>query len=266
MDAKELASAIEQHVRPDTFPVGIRIVREEGELPARYKRPSRDFGERITICQAVGYARRYGWTIAMNGADLSCPIAQVAFGYQPALDYYTEGNLVCGMYTGDPESARRTEADVPRLTAAESGYYVAFPLERAPFNPDVVVVYANSAQVMRLVAGMLFRRGGSIPSTFSARADCADIAIRTLRTGQPQVILPCYGDRVFAQTQDHEMAFSFPFADAEELVEGLSGTHKGGVRYPVPQFLKYTAEFPATYQKLSALFEAAGAAGAGDEA
>lgn len=254
LDAKALDQAIQKHIRPDTFPVGIKIVRDAAQLPAKYKRPGRDFGERITICQAVAYARRYGWTVAMNGEDLSCPIAQVAFGYKPALDYYTDGNLVCGMYTEDFASAKKTEADVPKLTAAESGYYVAFPLERAPFNPDVVVVYANSAQVMRLVAGMQYKRGGSIASTFSSRADCADIAIRTLRTGQPQVILPCYGDRVFAQTQDHEMAFSFPFADAAELVAGLNGTHAGGVRYPVPQFLKYTAEFPATYEKLNALF------------
>lgn len=255
MEAKELGEAILKHIRPDTFPVGIKIVKNEADLPSRAKRPGSDLGERITICQAVAYARRYGWTIAMDGEDLSCPIAKVAFGYKPALDYYTDGNLVCGMYTKDFESAKKTEADVPKLSAEESGYYVAFPLDRAPMNPDVVVVYANSAQVMRLVAGMLYQRGGSIPSTFSSRADCADIAIRTMQTGQPQVILPCYGDRVFAQTQDHEMAFSFAFKDAQELVEGLEGTHAGGVRFPVPQFMKYTAEFPPTYEKLNGMFE-----------
>ncbi|QSO51498.1 DUF169 domain-containing protein [Alicyclobacillus curvatus] len=254
MDAKALGDAIQKHIRPDNHPVGIRIVHSESELPAKYRRPGTHLGEKITICQAVAFARRYGWTIAMNGDDLSCPIAQIAFGYQPELDYYKDGNLVCGMYTDDFESAKRTEADVPKLTKEESGYYVAFPLDRAPFDPDVVVVYANSAQVMRLVAAMQFQRGGSISSTFSSRADCADIAIRTLKTGEPQVILPCYGDRVFAQTQDHEMAFSFPFKDAQELVAGLDGTHRGGIRYPIPQFLNYTAQFPATYEKLNRMF------------
>jgi uncharacterized protein (DUF169 family) len=257
MDAKELGAQIDKYVRPDTFPVGIKIVSSDSDLPAKAKRPVRDFGEHITICQSIGFSRRYGWTIAMNGEDLSCPIAKVAFGYKPALDYYTDGNLVCGMYTADEETAKRTEADVPKLTAEESGFFVSFPLERAPFDPDVVVVYANSAQVMRLVAAALYLRGGSIPSTFSARADCADIAIKTLRTGEPQVILPCYGDRVFAQTHDHEMAFSFPFSAADDLVAGLEGTNRGGVRYPIPQFLRYTAEFPPTYQKLNQLLDEA---------
>jgi hypothetical protein len=46
------------------------------------------------------------------------------------------------------------------------------------------------------------------------------------------------------------MAFSVPKAKMAELVEGLEGTHKGGVRYPIPTFLRYTADFPESYKKL----------------
>ncbi|MFY0544825.1 DUF169 domain-containing protein [Brevibacillus sp. H7] len=258
MNAQQLNEAIQKFVRPGTFPVGIKIVKELEKLPPKAKRPKQDLQIEITICQAVGFSRRYGWTIAMNGEDLSCPIAQVAFGYEPELPYYTEGSLVCGMYTETMEAGVKSEQDVPKLPQEESGYYVSFPLERAPFDPDVVVVYGNSAQVMRLTAGMLYKRGGSIPSTFSSRADCADIAIKPLLTGEPQVILPCYGDRLFAQTQDDEMAFSFHFSDAKELAEGLMGTQKGGVRYPIPTFLRYQAEFPRSYQKLTELFKSPG--------
>jgi uncharacterized protein (DUF169 family) len=108
---------------------------------------------------------------------------------------------------------------------------------------------------MRLVAAALFKTGGSIHSEFSARADCADIVIRTTKTDKPQVILPCYGDRVFGQTQDNEMAFSFPFRMANDVVEGFSGTHKGGVRYPIPSFLQYQAKYPATYEKLNKMWD-----------
>ena len=252
--ALELNEAIQTYVRTETFPVGISIIREEAALPTKAKRPQQDLGYPITICQAVGFSRRYGWSIAMNGADLSCPIAQVAFGYEEQPAFYTEGHLACGMYTDSLETGAKSEADVPKFSAEESGYYVSYPLERAQVEPDVVVIYGNAAQVMRLVAGMLYKRGGSIPSTFSSRADCADIAIKPIQTGQPQVIVPCYGDRLFAQTQDHEMAFSFHFRDAAELVEGLAATQKGGIRYPIPSFLRPQAEFPPTYQKLAGLF------------
>jgi hypothetical protein len=46
------------------------------------------------------------------------------------------------------------------------------------------------------------------------------------------------------------MAFSIPADRVEEIIEGLEGTQKGGVRYPIPSFLRYTGEFPENYMKV----------------
>ena len=62
---------------------------------------------------------------------------------------------------------------------------------------------------MRLLQAALWQKGGYLTSRFSGRLDCADIVVETMQTGKPQIILPCYGDRIFAQTEDSEMAFSF---------------------------------------------------------
>ncbi|MBX6376918.1 MAG: DUF169 domain-containing protein [Clostridia bacterium] len=254
VDARGLGAAIDRYVRPDTFPVGIRLARVPQEVPARARRPRRDFGVTWTICQGIAIARRYGWVLAMGGEDLSCPIALVAFGFRPALPYYSEGHLAAGMYNETLEAGARSEAAVPKRDPSEAATLLMGPLDRVDFEPDVVVVYANPAQVMRLVAGALYRRGGSLQATISPRADCAEIINRTVQTGEPQVILPCYGDRVFGLAQDHEMAFAFPWSWAGELVQGLEGTHRGGVRYPIPQYLRYEAQFPDTYEHLKQLW------------
>jgi len=68
------------------------------------------------------------------------------------------------------------------------------------------------------------------------------------------VILPCYGDRVFAQTEDGEMGFSIPAGQIDAIIEGLEGTHKGQVRYPIPSFLRYTGAFPEHYLKLEQIW------------
>ena len=34
------------------------------------------------------------------------------------------------------------------------------------------------------------------------------------------------------------------------MIEGLDGTHEGGIRYPTPSFLKYKPVFPDHYYKL----------------
>ncbi len=255
LDVQAAAQAIEQYVRPDTFPVALRVFRQGEALPAKVRRPQADMGIRISICQGISMARRYGWTVAMGGEDLMCPIAQVAFGFEAEVPYYTEGNLAAQMYVETCDLGAQTEAEVPKFRADEAGVVVAGPLARANFAPETVLVYGNSAQVMRLAAAALWKGGGHISTTTSARADCADIVIRTYQTGEPQIILPCYGDRVFGQTQDHEMAFTLPWAKVPDLLEGFKGTHNGGVRYPIPNYLRYTAEFPATYRKLQEIWE-----------
>ncbi len=247
--------SIEKHVRPDTFPLAMRVFKDHELLPEKVKRPKQDLDKTFSICQGVTMARRYGWALAMNNEDLSCPIAKIAFGFEEELPFYSKGSLTDGMYTKTCDLGEKTEAAVPKFSKEESGTVVMSPLSRTDFEPEVIVIYGNSAQVMRMVAAALFTTGGEISSTFTARADCADIVIKTIKTEQPQVILPCYGNRVFGQTQDHEMAFSLPYSFVHAFLEGLEGTHRGGVRYPIPNFLHYEAKYPSTYEKLNSMFD-----------
>lgn len=255
MTPAQVNEEIEKFVRPQTFPLGIRMAKPGEPLPEKVRRPSADMGIKVAICQTFSIARRYGWALAVGREDLSCPLAKTAFGFEAVLPYYAEGNLACGMYTATAEAGARTEAEVPKFTLGEYERILVAPLGRATFDPHVLLVYANAAQVMRLVAAALYQRGGRIHSSFSARLDCADAVIETMRTARPQVILPCYGDRIYGQTEDHEMAFAVPWADVNDLVEGLRGTHQGGVRYPIPAWLRYTGEFPEKYRQLDAIWE-----------
>jgi hypothetical protein len=51
------------------------------------------------------------------------------------------------------------------------------------------------------------------------------------------------------------MAFAFPWARAGELVDSLRGTQRGGIRYPIPAYLRYTGEFPEKYRRLDAMWQ-----------
>lgn len=250
LNPASLNEAIERHIRPNTFPLGIKMVAREEDIPEKAKRPGRDMHFDSALCQGMGIARHYGWTIAVSRKDISCPIGATLFGFQPKVEHFTGGHCCAGMYTKDAAAGAKTEAAAPCFDFGQYFAMVSGPLNRIDFEPDVVLVFGNPAQVMRLVTGALWESGGYIHSRFSGRTDCADELIETMKTGKPQVILPCYGDRIFAQTQDHEMAFSFPYAFAQMLVDGLEGTHKGGVRYPIPNYLRYTGTFPPSYEEL----------------
>ncbi|CAG0973570.1 hypothetical protein PLCT2_01493 [Planctomycetaceae bacterium] len=242
--------AIERHARPQTFVLGIKMCRTEADIPAKAKRAKKDLQIDSALCQGMSIARHFGWTFAVSRDDISCPIGATLFGFAPIVSHFECGNCCAGMYTKDAAAGAKTEGEAPKFKFGEYYAMVSGPLGRIDFEPDVVLVFGMPAQVMRLVTGALWESGGYIHSKFSGRTDCADEVIETMQSGKPQVILPCYGDRIFGQTQDHEMAFAFPWAFAQKLLDGLEGTHKGGVRYPIPQHLRYTGTFPPSYEKL----------------
>jgi uncharacterized protein (DUF169 family) len=254
VELKTLHEALQEYVRPQHLPLAIKMAKTAEEVPAKLRRPAADMGFQSAICQGISMARRYGWGLALTKEDLSCPLAKVVFGFEPAVPYYTQGFACAEMYTETPEAGAATEAQQPKFPYGAYHAILVAPLTRAEFEPDVIVVYGNSAQVMRLVTAALYKRGGRLTSSFSGRIDCADIIIQTMQTNDCQVILPCYGDRIFAQTEDTEMAFTIPRARIAEVIEGLKGTHKGGVRYPIPSFLRYQAVFPERYTKLEELW------------
>jgi uncharacterized protein (DUF169 family) len=161
------------------------------------------------------------------------------------------------MYASCREAGAAFEAALPRLEHGEISAVAAGPLARIAFAPETVVVYGNSAQVLRLVNAALWEKGGSFKTEFTGRGDCADIVIRTRQSREPQLILPCYGDRIFGLAGDDEMAFTFPFDQAERFVAGLEGTAKGGIRFPIPTFaLRARAEMPASYVELERRWKA----------
>lgn len=254
MDAAAFAREIELLVRPQTFPLAIKMLSKNDPAPQKAKRPSRDWGIQIATCQAVSMARRYGWTLIVGREDLNCVLTKTVFGFEKETRYYIEGHCSCGMYTETLEAGAKTEAETHRFSYGEYEAILIAPAARTAFEPDVFLVYANPAQVLRMVTGALYRRGGAIHSSFTGRLDCSDEIIRTMKTKEYQVILPCYGDRVFGQTEDHEMAFALPASLADELIEGLHGTQKGGIRYPIPSFLRYSGQFPASYERLEQIW------------
>jgi uncharacterized protein (DUF169 family) len=255
LGTQEAATALERYLRPETFPLAIRVVRGGEALPERVRRPHANYGIKVSICQGISMARRYGWTVGMGADDVCCPIAEVAFGFQPAVSYYDEGNLAAGMYVAACAQGARSEASIPKFTPEESGVVVAGPLARANFVPEAILFYGNSAQVLIAVGAALWHTGGALTSSTSARADCADIVIRTTKEDRAQFILPCGGDRIFGHTQDHEMAFAIPWAQVPALLEGLEGMHKGGIRYPITHFLRYTPSWPDNYEKLHEIWQ-----------
>ncbi|MCF8062675.1 MAG: DUF169 domain-containing protein [Deltaproteobacteria bacterium] len=227
MDVKQIDEALTRFIRPATFPLAVKLASTGDELPERARRPLKDFGYPIALCQATALTRRYGWTMAVGKEDQCCLGGAQAMGFVAA-------------------TADQPIGPDKRQEPGRYRYHVTATLDRAEFVPDVVVVYGNSAQIMRLVqAGMGGPAGGgSVHGAGSGFGDCGDIAAGTVLRDECQMILPSGGDRVFGGTQDHEMIFAMPWGRVEAVISGLEETHKAGFRYPVITDVRHRPNLP----------------------
>jgi len=107
------------------------------------------------------------------------------------------------------------------------------------------MIFCNPAQLMRLVHGATQETGVSVQSVFSGRGGtCTEGVLQTFKTGEPKVVLPGNGDRVWAMVQDDEMVFTIPANWLDPVISGLEATHQTGIRYPIPVDVRHAPTFP----------------------
>lgn len=247
----KLDEALNKYVRVSSFPVAI-MIEQEAILPQEARRPSTVFGHPINLCQGISITRRYGWTLGYLKEDHACSVSFVIMGLVEEPDFIKDGSIVYPLYAESLEAGASTQKSVPHMPHEEIGSILLAPLNKTNFEPDVVLVYGNPGQIVRLVQGALYREGGTIESKFMGRAACGAEIVTPLQSKKCNVIVPGGGEKVFAQTADDEMVFAVPREKIEDLIYGLEATHKAGAaRFPVPQFgLRMKPLFPKEYKGL----------------
>lgn len=254
---KELEQALNTFIRPLTFPLAIKMLKSEEEIPNRTRRPFLQMKTKIAICQGVGMARKLGWAVAMGKEDIQCALGAAPFGFFENIEYFNEGNLAAGMFTASKEIGKTEEDLVDRYAYGQYSHILVAPLSRTAFDPDLFMLYGNPAQIMRLIQSALYNEGGAVHSSSMGRLGCATI-ITAIKKDECRYLVPGNGDRIFGMAQDYEMAFLIPPSKVDTLLEGLAKTHKAGIRYPITSYFNFEATFPPSYQEQMKLWEEAG--------
>jgi len=249
VEPKRVDQTLNQFLRPATYPVALSMLGSQEELPESFAKLA---GRRspMLVCQGVTLARRYGWKVLLEPADMVCPLGAVALGFAPpSRDFLSGGSGVPNWVCSDQARAVVAEA-IPKLPHGRQRYLIAAPLAEADWQPQLVIVYGNPAQMVRLVQSLVHYTGR--PLSFSALGGigCASYISRALLSQECQMV-PCgAGDRIFAMAQDDEMAFAIPAAQLDRVLAGLEATSRAGLRYPVTPYLRFHTEMPASYQAL----------------
>lgn len=227
MDLKQVNDTLNTYIRPQTFPIAIKLFTAQEALPAKTKIPVKDLGYQVALCQAWGLSRRYGWAVAVGKEDQCCIGGHIAMGFMnpPSQEGF-----------GDGENSRHE--------LGKYAYMMSAPIDRVDFEPDMICLYVNSAQAMRLAQSAVNGGGGIAPTFATGMGSCGDVVARTIKTDLNQFILPSGGNRVFASTQDHELIFTIPKGKIDTMMKALADTHTAGFRYPTLMDVRHRPNLP----------------------
>ncbi|MBW1916583.1 MAG: DUF169 domain-containing protein [Deltaproteobacteria bacterium] len=254
MDYNAATLQLKEDLRLRTEPLGVNFLKSPAELPDKTRRPSKVFKKKVTICQGLTMARVYGWSVGLTKDDLICIPAMLAFGLTPAAEPATElGQLFCevGFHPEAGPGIREAQA-LPRLAPGELGALYMSPLDRLKMDPEIVVIYGNPAQLIRLIGAATFSFRERVNGSFGGKVECAEYLIGPYQSQQMRVAIPGMGDRIFSMTQDDEMVMAFPIQLLEGLLVGLKEAgRKIGARYPITFYQNFQPEFPKPYQELA---------------
>ena len=244
----ERSASLDRLLKLETHTLGVRIIEDEKECPAKAKRP-RDFRQKMALCQLITMARRLAWTTAAFPEDMACFFPLVALGWRQVKNKEDMTNFfINARYCSDKTVAKRRTEDFLKNRSRLGAALIYSPLSMLAIEPEAVLIYGNPAQIMRLIRGYVNFTGLPMESSFLGGLSCAEAFIACRESHQGQVVVPGNGERIFGMTQDHEISFYLPADQIDRLIDGLQNEHDIGTsRYPIPVYQLFTPPFPKKY-------------------
>ena len=247
----EYGKRIEEQIRPASHPMAVKLLESEDEIPEEAKRPKRDYGACISTCQCFALSRMYGETVAQLFEDMWCPEPVIGFGLAEPPQYFLDGH---NRYPGGVASLKagaNWALEFPRLEVGRCVGLVSAPLRTASFEPDVAVIYCNSAQLLRLLLGIAYEDGRDITTVLGGHAACVYAVVPTILNRECQAAVPCRGDRGRAGAKDDEVIFSVPKEQIGRLAHGLE--QRGTGSYPTGILMVPEYELSESYAEMARL-------------
>lgn len=203
-----------------SYPLAIKMLKSESEVPAGAVRPKRDRGEHWAVCQVFSLARRQGETFALFLEDHWCFEPIISYGLVETPQDYLEG-FTNSFFIADKEAAAEHAQKMTRLPKGDYPGMVIGPLKTAGFEPDLTMIYCTPAQLRHLLLALRYLYGTQVTSTLDPIGSCVHSVIPSLLTGECQVTIPDPGDFERAGAGEDEMVLTVPTARLDELMTGL---------------------------------------------
>jgi dephospho-CoA kinase len=222
---------LERLMRLKSFPVAFTLFEDKEaikDIPF-----VRRMKHKSTLCQLINLARNFDWTIAADLADFTSVMCPSIIGLTDIPDFMKDGTFRSLVWTKNRADGKIYENAIPRIPTGKYQAVALAPLVYNPFDPDIVLIYANPAQMMLLINSLQFEAYEVMTFFCVGESSCSDAIARCYNTGKPSLAIPCYGERRYGHAQDDELVMAIPEGLMDKALQGMEMLYKRGIRYPV---------------------------------
>lgn len=232
----EKALALERLLRLKHYPITYTRLEDAEELKKipDLKRP----GEGIhSFCQLEFLPRVFGWTVGITKDDarkgrLFDRCSRI-FGLRTASEKskLSEATDLATTWMPSVQAGLDQQEDYYRIPAGEA--VVLAPLSKIVFEPDVIAVHGNTAQIMLMMCGLQKERYEPFHFSFISEGSCSNSIAQCYVTEKPALAVPCYGERSMGLTADDEIVLALPPREIDRLLSGLRKLADLELTYPI---------------------------------
>ena len=222
---------LELLMRLKSFPVAFKLFEDRqaiSEIPF-----IRRMNHKSTLCQLINMVRNFDWTVGAELDDFMSVVCPSIIGLADIPDYMKDGTFRSIVWTKSRADAKKFEAEIPRLPTGKYEAVAMAPLVYNPFDPDIVLIYANPAQMMLLINSLQFENYEVMQFYCVGESSCSDAIARCYLKGKPALSIPCYGERRYGHAQDDEMVMAIPAEMMDKALNGMEALYRRGIRYPI---------------------------------
>jgi dephospho-CoA kinase len=239
---------LEMLMRLKYFPVAFKLLEDKERLKdipfiRRIKHKS-------TLCQLINLVKSFDWTVGADADDFMSDMCPSIIGLRDIADFMKDGTFRSIVWTKNRADGKKYENGIPRLPLGKYQAVAMAPLVYNPFDPDIVLIYANPAQMMLLINSLQFENYEVMQFFCVGESSCSDAISRCYLTGKPSLTIPCYGERRYGHAQDDELVMAIPAAMVDKALAGMEALYRRGIRYPISYAGAETdiaGEFPQAY-------------------
>ncbi len=197
-------------------PVGVKFSLRRPDAVER-------LGKKMALCEMLKHAQE-GNAFFADAKNHTCEAGPYVLGQADAPEPFIGGEFGAGLKIFEaPRSASRLYLYLPKIGKGVVHYVAFSPLDKLPFEPDLLILLANTNQTEILLRAMSYRTGQMWQSKCTAAIGCAWIYIYPYLTGELNYIVTGLGHgmkrrKLFPEGQQ---LISIPFDLLSSLLQTL---------------------------------------------